>query len=146
MPFEDELLARFTELEREIRDLKFELTLDKQRIAKFQAILDELSKSYRSLAYDLAVDRQRIAKLESYLATKNNGHRRDFHFLAVELKNEVLRRGKKGMDYKDVLSFFRFRHKSEAYRLMKLTVTLFHEEVRLVNSQKQKLRIVQFFD
>lgn len=149
MTFEDDLLGKLAELEHEIQDLKYELALYRQRIAKLEAMdhgcsSNSIDSRLKEILYEQALDRQRIAKLESYLHTKNNGHRRDFDFLAVELRGEVLRRGKQGMDYKDVRAFSRFKCNKEAYRLMNLTAQLFHEEVRLSSplSTKQKKKII----
>jgi len=150
MTFEDDLSGKLAELEREIKDLKYELAIDRQRIAKLEASglqdFGQLKTSLQKILYEQALDRQRISKLEQYLVTKNDGHRRDFRYLAVELKNEVLRRGKQGMDYKDVVSYFRFKDHREAYRLMELTTQLFHEDVRLSQPRlhKQRKKVIPF--
>jgi hypothetical protein len=126
----DRVIAKINELQTTISELKEAIMYNKKSIA------DE--------AYEHAQTRQKVAKLETYLSTKNNGHRRDFDLLAVDLKNEVLKRGRKGLDYNEVQLIFRFKSAHEAYRLMDVTSKAFHEEVRLHNpkSKKQRRKIV----
>ena len=106
----------------------------------------ELQKENKNGAYQLALTRQRITKLESYLATKTESPRRDFTLLAVDLKKEVLKRGRRGLNYNDTMMIFRFKSPQEAYRLMDITSKLFSDEIRLhkAKTKKQSNKLIPF--
>lgn len=102
---------------------------------------EDLKKEIIELRYEQAKDRQRIAELELYLGNKNNGGRRDFDLLSVKLMKEVLRR-RKGMDYKDVLNFFRFNANVEAFRLMRKTAKNFPNELKLYKPKVKGRQVI----
>ena len=134
-----QLIEKISELEMQVLELKKENQVLHDK-------LEYLKNTLSDEAYQHAVTRQRVAKLETYLTTKNNGQRRDFDLLAVDLRNEVLRRGRKGLNYREVQLMFRFKSPQEAYRLMELTVKTFYNEVRLIKpkTKKQSRRIVPY--
>jgi len=113
---------------------------------EMQAQIIELQNENKNGAYQLALTRQRITKLESYLVAKTENPRRDFTLLAVDLKKEVLKRGKRGLNYNDVTMMFRFKSPQEAYRLMDITSKLFSDEVRMhkAKTKKQSNKLIPF--
>lgn len=116
------------------------------KIEEMQMQITELQKENKDDAYQLALTRQRITKLESYLTTKSENSRRDFTLLAVELKKEVLKRGRRGLNYNDTMMIFRFKSPQEAYRLMDIASKLFSDEIRLhkAKTKKQSNKLVPF--
>ena len=117
-----------------------------RKIKEMQIQITEMQKENKNGAYELALTRQRITKLESYLTTKSESQRRDFTLLAVELKKEVLKRGRRGLNYNDTMMIFRFKSPQEAYRLMDITSKLFNDEIRLhkAKTKKQSNKLVPF--
>lgn len=117
-----------------------------KKIEEMQIQIAELQKENKNGAYQLALTRQRITNLESYLTTKTASIRRDFTLLAVELKKEVLKRGRRGLNYNDTMMMFRFKSPQEAYRLMDVTSKLFNDEIRLHKgkTKKQSNKLVPF--
>ena len=116
------------------------------KIEEMQTQIIELQKENKNGAYQLALTRQRITKLESYLTTKTESSRRDFTLLAVDLKKEVLKRGRRGLNYNDTMMMFRFKSPQEAYRLMGITSKLFSDEIRLhkAKTKKQSNKLIPF--
>lgn len=116
------------------------------KIEEMQMQITELQKENKNSAYQLALTKQRITKLESYLTTKSESPRRDFALLAVELKKEVLKRGRRGLNYNDTMMMFRFKSPQEAYRLMDVTSKLFSDEIRLhkAKTKKQSNKLIPF--
>lgn len=115
-------------------------------IKKMQMQITELDKENKYAALQIATTQQRVTKLESYLTTKSESSRRDFNLLAVDLKKEVLQRGKRGLNYNDIMFLFRFKSHQEAYRLMDITSKLFSDEIRIhkAETKKQSNKLIPF--
>ncbi len=142
----EKIIETISSMQTEIRELRKENHFLHNELSRISETTAYLKKSLAEEAHQHGQTRQKIAKLEAYLTTKNNGRRRDFDLLAVDLKKEVLRRGRKGMGYSDIMFFCRFKSPQEAYRLMDHTTTMFGDEVRLhkSNSHKQCKKLVPF--
>jgi len=122
-------------------------------IKQMQMQITELQKENQYLRQSIgdadflnAQTRQTVSKLEMYLTLKSENKRRDFGLLAVDLKKEVIHRGRRGMNYSDIMSFFRFKSPQEAYRLMDVTRKTFSDEIRLykAKTKKQSNKLVPF--
>ena len=108
--------------------------------------IEGLKKEVKILKTDLEEANYQIGKnnieikvFKDYTELKEKG-RRDYEHIAIQLKNEVLRR-RRCMDYKEVQNFFRFKSPSEAYKLMDKTTNMFPDEIKMKvikNSNKGK--------
>lgn len=107
-------------------------------IKEMQMQITKLDKENKYAAIQIATTQQRVVTLESYLTTKSESSRRDFDLLAVDLKKEVLRRGKRGLNYNDIMLLFRFKSHQEAYRLMDIASKLFYNEIRIRKAKTKK--------
>lgn len=113
-----------------------------------RATIANLIQQVNDLQYELAITKQRIAKLEgltNYRLRSEGAGRRDFTQLAYELVHAIggrisARKNHKlaGMTYKEVQLWARFKHPTEAYRLMDEAVRNFPDRVTIVMVGKQK--------
>jgi hypothetical protein len=78
--------------------------------------------------YQRGLDREKIKMFDDYMDLKGKG-RRDYDNLAIKLKHEILRRRRRGMDYRDVVILFGFKSPMEAYRVIERTKEMFPEDV-----------------
>lgn len=99
----------------------------------------EMGEFKADMNYQIAVDRESIKLFRDYRDLKRNG-RKSFDELAIQLKDEVLRRDK-GLDYMAIVFLFDFHSHEEAYRLMDRTIKNFPLDTKIVfakNSRKKK--------
>jgi hypothetical protein len=109
------LLTRYEKLDKHIKVLKAELADQKTKLSDFE---NERGK-----------DRQKISTLRLALQAKE-GSQRDFDLLTVDLLKAVSKQ-ERGMDYKEVRAFFKFKSDTEAYRIMDRTVKKFPLDVKI---------------
>lgn len=127
--------------EKDVEDIKAMLsqleTICEERCKKLEAKIAELEAD---TTYQRGLDRERIEMFDDYMDLKGKG-RRDYDNLAIRLKHEILRRRRRGMDYRDVVILFGFKSPTEAYRVMERTKEMFPEDIKIreiKNSKRSK--------
>lgn len=111
-----------------------------KEIDKLKMDVAELEKERGKHDARIAWNADKLRAFDDYIDLKTKG-RRDYDNLSIELKDEIVRRRRKGMDYRDVVILFRFKTNEEAYRVMERAIKNFPEDVKMreiKNSNKRK--------
>jgi len=130
----DEYVELILKLHNEMKE-EFKKEIDK--------IKTELAEFKEDTTYQRGLDRERLKIFDDYIDLKGK-ERRDYDDLSIKLKNEIVRRRRKGMDYRDIGIFFGFKSPTEAYRVIKRTKENFPEDViiREIRNSKRRKKII----
>lgn len=124
-----------------IKDMLSQLeTRCEERCKKLEAKIAELKAD---TTYQRGLDREKIKMFDDYMDLKGKG-RRDYDNLAIKLKHEILRRRRRGMDYRDVVILFGFKSPMEAYRVMERTKEMFPEDIitRVIKNSNRNKKVL----
>ena len=134
----------FLNLEQEIAFLREEL---QKEIGERHAWELERARWGTDVARDVAINKQRLLKIERDITTKTNSKDHDFNILGRRLIDfvgqRILEHRRSTLAYvtaADIKTYFHFKYKEQAYRLMELVVVTHSDKVYL--EKKRPKRIV----
>lgn len=111
--------------------------------ARYKKLEEKIAELKADTTYQRGLDREKLKMFDDYMDLKGKG-RRDYDNLAIKLKHEILRRRRRGVDYRDVLMLFGFKSPMEAYRVMERTKEMFPEDIitRVIKNSNRNKKVL----